>query len=105
MVGAAYCHMALVFAVMHLYTIFNFSLLCPLLFYTLKKMSGIDKSTEWSTIPACPSLVCFFNWGNTEGTNSSEKDCLMFVNIFSTFVSGLILLFLINLWFDDLRAG
>ena len=35
--------------------------------------SGIDKSTEWSTIPACPSLMCFFNRGNTEGTNSSKK--------------------------------
>ena len=22
--------------------------------------SGIDKSTEWSMIPACPSLTCFF---------------------------------------------
>ena len=24
------------------------------------KKSGIDKSTEWSTIPACPSLMYFF---------------------------------------------
>ena len=23
--------------------------------------SGIDKSTEWSTIPVCPSLMCSFN--------------------------------------------
>ena len=29
----------------------------------------------------------------------------MFVYVFCTFVSGLILLFLDNLWFDDLRAG
>ena len=35
--------------------------------------SGIDKSTEWSTIPACPNLMCFFNRGNTEGTNSSRE--------------------------------
>ena len=42
--------------------------------------SGIDKSTEWSTIPACPSLMCFFfNSGDTEGTNSSKKLCLTFV--------------------------
>ena len=34
--------------------------------------SGIDKSTEWSTIQACPSLMCFLNRGNTEGTNSSK---------------------------------
>ena len=68
--------MTLVFAVMHLYSIFYCS--CPFLFYTLKK-SGIDKSTEWSTIPACPSLVCFFNRGDTTGTNSSKMLCLMFV--------------------------
>ena len=50
-------------------------------FYTFLK-SGIDKSTEWSTIPACPSRMCFFfffNRGNTEGTNSSKILCLMFV--------------------------
>ena len=29
-------------------------------------------------IPACPSFVCFFNRGNTEGTNSSKILCLMF---------------------------
>ena len=33
---------------------------CPFLFHTFLK-SGIDKSTEWTTIPACPSLMCFFN--------------------------------------------
>ena len=44
-------------------------------FYTFLK-SGIDKSTEWSTIPACPSLMCFFN---REGTNSSKILCPMFV--------------------------
>ena len=27
---------------------------------------------EWSTKPAYPSLMCSFNRGNTEGTNSSE---------------------------------
>ena len=45
---------------------------CPFLFYTFKK-SGIDKSTEWFTIPVCPSLMCFFNRGDTEGTNSSKN--------------------------------
>ena len=40
---------------------------------------GIDKSTERSTIPACPNLMCFFNRGDTEGTNSSKILCLMFV--------------------------
>ena len=42
-------------------------------------LPGIDKSTEWSKIPTCPSLMCFFNRGNTEGINSSENLCLMFV--------------------------
>ena len=46
--------------------------------YTFFK-SCFDKSTEWSTIPACPSLMCFFNRGYTEGTNSSKLLCLTFV--------------------------
>ena len=40
---AACCHMALVFALMHLYNFFY--CFCPILFYTLLK-SGIDKSTN-----------------------------------------------------------
>ena len=81
-VCAACCHMALVFAVMHLYNVFFifFYCFCSFLFYTFLK-SGIDKSTEWSTIPACPSLMCFFNRGNTEGTNSSKILCPMFVYV------------------------
>ena len=38
-------------------------------------------STEWSTIPACPTLMCFFNRGDTEGTNSSKILCPMFVYV------------------------
>ena len=41
--------------------------------------SGIDTSTEWSTIPACPRLMCFFNRGITKETNSLKILCLMFV--------------------------
>ena len=94
--------MALVFAVMHLY-IFLFLLLSIRFLYFLKK-SGIDKSTEWSTIPASPSLICFFNRGNTEGTNSSNILRLLFRVCFviCKVVSGLILWFLGNLWFGDL---
>ena len=40
-------------------------------FYTFLK-SGIDESTKWSTIPACPSHKCFFNRADTDGTN---KEC------------------------------
>ena len=84
---------------------FFFYCICPFLFCTFFK-SGIDKSTEWSTIPACPSLMCFFNRGGTEGTNSSKILCLMFVGVLflGGFVSGLILCFFDNFWFDDLRA-
>ena len=68
--------MALVFAVMHLYHILNFVTASVHSFFILKKKSGIDKSTEWSTVPACPSLVCFFNRGDSEGTNSPKFLCL-----------------------------
>ena len=81
-VCAACCHMALVFAVMHVYSIKNFFLLLlsiPFLYF--KKKSGIDKSTEWSMITACPSLICFFNRRDTEGTNSSKILCSMFVYV------------------------
>ena len=79
---------------------FKCSLLLSIPFLYFKK--GIDKSTEWSTTPACPSPMCFFNRGNTEGTNSSKGLCLIFVYDLCKFVSGLIVWFLGNLWFDDL---
>ena len=70
--------MALVFDIMHLFNIcYRF---CPFLSYTFLK-SGIDKSAEWSTIPACSSLMCFFNRGDTEGTNSSKILCPMFAYV------------------------
>ena len=54
-------------------------------------------------IPVCPSLMCFFNRGNAEGTNSLKILCLMFVYfLFYRFVSGLILWLGDNLWCDDL---
>ena len=84
-VCAACCHMTLVFAVMHLYNILdlkkNFLLLLSISFFILFLKSGIDISTEWSTIPACPSLMCFFNRGDTEGTNSSKNLCSMSVYV------------------------
>ena len=65
---------------------------------------GLDKSTDGSTITASPSLcafflVCFFDRGNTERTNSSKLSCFMFVYVcfvLHKFVSGLILQILEN---------
>ena len=50
--------------------------------------------------------VCVFNRGDTEGTNSSEILCSMFVYVmfYVNLCTVLILCFLNNLWFDDLRA-
>ena len=84
--------MTLVFAVMHLYNIFNFLLLLSIPFLYFYFKSGIDKSIEWSIIPACPSLkwffffffffVCvFFDRGETERTNFSKILCSMFVYV------------------------
>ena len=28
--------------------------------------------TEWSMIPACPILMCFFNWGSIDWTVTSK---------------------------------
>ena len=97
------CHMALVFAVMHLYNIF-FLLPLSILFYILFLKSVIDKSTEWSKIPTYPYVL--FNRGDTEGTNSSKILCSMFVYVlfYVNLCTGLILWCLNNLWFDDLRA-
>ena len=54
-------------------------------------------------LPACPSLMCFFNRGDTEGTNSLKIVCLMFVYALFhvNLCTGLILWFLNNLCFDD----
>ena len=75
--------MALLFAVLHLYNILILVLLLSIPFFYILFFfkSVIDKSTERSTIPACPSLMCFFNMGDTEGTNSWKKLCSMFVYV------------------------
>ena len=73
--------MTLVFAVMHLFNILEFFIASVhFFFYTFLK-SCIDKSTEWSTILACPRLMCFFNRGDAEGSNSSKILCPMFVYV------------------------
>ena len=86
---------------------FNFLVLLSIpFFYILLLKSGIEKSTEWSTIPACPSLVCLFNRGDTEGTISSKILCSMFVYVlfYVNLCTRLILWVLNYLWYDDLRA-
>ena len=70
--------MALVFANMQIYNIFSIFITSVHSFFIFKKKSGIDKSTEWSTIPACPRLMCFSNRGSTRESNSSKILCLMF---------------------------
>ena len=97
--------MTLVFAVMHLYNILElFYCFCPFLFLYFFLKSGINKSTEWSMIPACPSLMCFFNRGGIKGTNSAKILCSMFVYVlfYVNLCTELILWCLNNLWFDDL---
>ena len=42
---------------------------------------GIDKSAERSTITLSPSLMCFLNRGNTEGTNFLKILCLKLVYV------------------------
>ena len=66
--------MTLVFAVMHLYNILFFFLLLlsiPFLYFFKNLV----------LIPACPSLMRFFNMGDTEGTNSSKILCSTFVYV------------------------
>ena len=48
--------------------------------------------------------MCFFNRGDTKGTNSLKILCLMFVYVLCKFVSGLILWFMDTMRFDDLPA-
>ena len=71
--GAGICRYAFIY-----YFFFVASVHC---FFKYFLKSGMDKSMKWSTIPACPSLMCFFNRGNTEGTNSSKMLRLMFVYV------------------------
>ena len=54
----------------------------PFLYFFLFCLNLVlNKLTEWSTIPACPGLMCFFNRGDTKGTNSSKMLCSMFVYV------------------------
>ena len=70
--------MALVFVVMHLYNIFQFCIAFVhsssfFLFFLTNQRNG----QQYKRV--LPRLMCFFNRGNNEGTNSSKILCLMFV--------------------------
>ena len=58
---------------LYIYIIFVYFILCmvnrciPFVYIIFNLVS-----IEWSTIPASPSLMCSFNRGNIEGTDSSE---------------------------------
>ena len=69
-------------------------------------MKRAGKADMFRIVALCAffGVVFFFNRGNTEGFNSSNILCLMFVYVFCYFESGLILWFWDNMWFDDLRA-
>ena len=80
------------------------SSLCSFLY---KFSTSSSSSSSWSTIPVCPSLMCFANRGNTEGTNPSKILCLMFVCVcfvLCEFVSGPISWIFENSWFDGFYA-
>ena len=65
--------------IMHLCDILIFLLLLsiPFLYFFLNLVLINRRNGR----PACPSLMCFFNRGDTEGTNSSKVLCLMFVYV------------------------
>ena len=45
--------------------------------------------TEWSMIPACPSLMCSFNRGYIEGTNFKNLCLIVYVlSVYVCFVSS-----------------
>ena len=93
-VCAACCHMALAFAIMHLYNLLFiyifFKLFLSTHFFTFFfNLVWINKM-EWSMTPVCPSLMCSFNRGNIEGTNSS-KICVWCLWVCFMFVKWLVL--------------
>ena len=59
---------------------------CLFLFLILLKKAGINKSTEWSTIPVCPSLMCFLTGVIPMGLILRKfcvrRLCMFFVNLF-----------------------
>ena len=72
------------YLLLYIYIIFlNFLLFLSIFFFlnTFLK-SGIDKSMEWSRIPACSSLKCFLTGAIPEGLILRKIFCLTFVYVF-----------------------
>ena len=71
--------MALVFAIMHLYNFLKFCIVSVHSFFIFFFNLVLINYIEWLIIPACPSLMCSFNRGNTE-QSKLENLCLIFVS-------------------------
>ena len=88
-----------------MYYFLRFYCFCPFLHYscTLKKILLVNDGMVHHTSVSWPYV--FFLTGAIPKGLILRKFCLMFVGFFLCgFVSGLILWFLDNLWFDVLRA-
>ena len=96
--------MTLVLAVMHLYILeffiasvysFKNNVFFVSVFFSLQKNLVLINRRNVPRYQRVPALRDFFKRSNTEEANSSKILCLMFVYVFSKFVSGL------TVWFSD----
>ena len=71
--------MALIFAVKHIY--FKKIIASVHYFFSYILFLNLVLINRRNGRPACPSLMCFFNRGDTEGTNSSKILCPTFVYV------------------------
>ena len=104
-VCAACCHMTLVFAVMHLYNILEFFIASVHSFFILlKKNLVLINRRNGPRYQRVLTLRAFLTGVIPKGLILRKfcVRCLCFV--LGKFVSGLILWFRDNLWFDDLLA-
>ena len=76
------CHYAFIKLLSFVKTLYCF---CPFLYYFNLVLIN---QMEWSAILACPNLMCSFNRGDIEGTNSL-KVCVCMICFM--FVQGLVL--------------
>ena len=95
-----------VFAVMHLYNILEFVIAFVHFFFILLKNLVFINRRNGPRYKRVLALCAFLTGVIPKGTNSSKILCSMFVYVLFclNLCTGLILWFLNNLWFDDLRA-